>query len=209
MTMRRSVLGFVILLQACSSPPAPRRADPALPPGDLQPLAVGMSWDYVGALGDRHVHRVVGRETVGRFDCYVFEQQNGSDIRRLWMISDGRGLRHYRSQDGRSKPRDHDEPVVHFPLPAAVGDRWDYDADYGLTQVHHSGSIEAIESIQVPAGEFVCVKVRTIGKTDGAIVLEWTSWYAPGVGLVREEAKHDTGAGQDHYQIVLKSFKKA
>ena len=105
-------------------------------------------------------------------------------------------------------PRDFDDPAIHFRLPAAVGARWQYDADYGLISVRHTGTVEAVETVSVPAGEFRCVKVRTVGITDGATVVERVAWYAPGVGLVREESKFNVGAGEIKGRLDLKEYKK-
>jgi len=60
----------------------------------------------------------------------------------------------------------------------------------------------------VPAGRFRCVKVKIVGTHEKVRMVERTSWYAPGVGLVKEEALLNKGDGVERGSIALKEYKK-
>lgn len=207
MMKRALIVGLALLAASCAGPfrAKPRPEAPAGGP-ELQPLDAGRRWEYVGLNGERHVHRVAGTERLGRLDCVVFERVSGQDVQRLWMRNDASGLRHYRFQDGELAPRDLDDPAIHIAYPAQKGAAWSYSAVFGPVLLKYDVVVDAVQTIEVPAGRFHCVKVRTLGKADGATMVERSAWYAPGVGLVMEESTLNLGAGDIKGRLALTAY---
>jgi hypothetical protein len=207
---KRALAVVVIALSACADGPAEdpgtKPDDGPLPAGELQPLEVGRTWTYTGSLGEKQVRAITGRESVGRFDCVVYEIRTGSLVQRLWMRAEGDGLKHYRVQVNEQPFVDLDDAAIHYPLPAKPGTRWEYEVG-GLFPVNYSGKIEGVETVAVPAGSYRCLKVRTTGTKDKVTVTERIAWYAPGVGLVKEESTLNRGDGEERGVISLKEMK--
>ena len=85
---------------------------------------------------------------------------------------------------------------------------------YGVRQTHHAVLEPA--AVDVPAGRFTgCVRVDTValqagrrdGRDDGeALVLYYTDWYAPNVGLVRTRQSNRPDGGPPVAQIELLAY---
>jgi hypothetical protein len=209
MTRRLMVLTMAALAACSDGPSTPPEDDSNQPllAGDLQPLEVGRTWTYIGMLGERQVHTITGRDGVGRLDCVVYQIEAGSTIQRLWMRAEKDGVKHYRTQLGELGPVELDDAAVHYVLPATPGRTWQYE-EMGVLPVTYDGTIVGVESVEVPAGRFRCVKVRIVGTHEKVRMVERTSWYAPGVGLVKEEALLNKGDGVERGSIALKEYKK-
>ena len=99
-----------------------------------------------------------------------------------------------------ARGRDLPAPEPLLKLPAKAGDTWKVGAG-GPGGAGAVCTVGPEEEEEVPAGKFRAVRVETA--TDlGAVSLKTTSWYAPGVGLVKEV----TPAGARSATRVLKSF---
>ena len=85
---------------------------------------------------------------------------------------------------------------------------------YGVQQTHWIVPEPAI--VEVPAGRFVgCMRVETValhaGRHDGAydgepVVLYYSDWYAPNVGLIRTLQSNRPGGGPPMSQIELVAY---
>lgn len=170
-----------LLLASCAGPaPLPFRVDPT----DLQPLEIGMKWAY--STGGGHVQRrqVAGAARVGRFDCRVVESRTGDAIEKHWMRSEKDGLKVYRISDGRAVI-DFDDPQVLIKYPASPGVRWAFEERHGPVSLDVAGTYEADEDILLDKRTLRCARIRLVKSVQGQQVLDQTSWYALGVGLVR------------------------
>ena len=90
--------------------------------------------------------------------------------------------------------------------PLVPGFKWEWKGkDYTQTDVTESSQVIGFEKVSVPAGKFRAMKVIS-QVTGGAVVMNKTSWYADGVGLV----KTTTEAGKINYasELIDYSFKK-
>ena len=97
-----------------------------------------------------------------------------------------------------------DTPTPRIPLlklPAKAGNSWVYDPGHpGHCKTEYTIAAEA-ERVEVPAGRFTAVRVRT-NQTLGGKSVKSACWYAPRVGLVKV-ARED---GAEVFEYVLKSF---
>jgi hypothetical protein len=75
-----------------------------------------------------------------------------------------------------------------------IDDGNDGGVEIDFTGTYHKGTIDTIENITVPAGTFTCLKVHctgtlvfnsSVGQQKPPVQLDFTEWYARGIGLVR------------------------
>lgn len=75
-----------------------------------------------------------------------------------------------------------------------IDDGNDGGVEIDFTGTYHEGTIDTIENITVPAGTFTCLKVHytgtlvfnsSVGQQKPPVQLDFTEWYARGIGLVR------------------------
>ena len=174
-----SLLG--LLIASCAGPaPLPFRVDP----NDFNPLEVGMDWAY--STGGPFVQRrkVTGVQRVGRFDCRIVEAQTEKATEKHWMRSEKDGLKVYRVSAGL-EVIDFDDPLVLIKYPAVPGVRWAFEERHGLVTLDVAGAYEADEDVQVKKRTLRCARIRLVKSVQGQTVLDQTSWYARGVGLVK------------------------
>jgi hypothetical protein len=78
----------------------------------------------------------------------------------------------------------------HFLIDNGDGDPIEID----FIGTYHKGSVDTVEDITVPAGTFTCLKVHytgtlvfnsSQGQSRPPVQLDFTEWYARGIGLVR------------------------
>lgn len=197
-------MGVVLAIGAsgCRAASIPRPAGPTA--GDLQPLEPGYSWVYV-APGARQIRRVVGSEHVGRLLCTVMEWETGEAVERVWLRAESDGLKMYRISVG-DRRFDLDDPVVVIRYPSRVGDRWDYEERHGAVTLSVSALNQGEETVDVPAGRFSAARIHTIKTVGGETVLDQTSWYARGVGLVRMAVTYFEAGRQATSTLELESL---
>jgi hypothetical protein len=83
------------------------------------------------------------------------------------------------------------------------GDRWQIDlALPGHPDARVTRTLGRTEEVTVPAGRYKAVRVETEAKA-GKHTVKGTTWYAPGIGIVKEVVSSNNGLNQTN---VLKSF---
>jgi len=127
---------------------------------------------------------VTGAARIGRFDCRVVEARTGDAVEKHWMRSEKDGLKVYRISDGKSVI-DFDDPLVLIKYPAAPGVRWTFEERHGPVAMDVTGTYEADEDLLLGKRTLKCARIRLVKSVQGQQVLDQTSWYSRGVGLVR------------------------
>ncbi|MBS1705231.1 MAG: hypothetical protein JST40_05110 [Armatimonadetes bacterium] len=92
------------------------------------------------------------------------------------------------------------KPTLELPADVKPGKTWEVNTDVtptGSKPITLKGTYkaEAMEKVKVPAGEFDCLKVTLNAKaiTEGkTLVIQGTTWYAKGVGLIKQFLKTDS-----------------
>jgi hypothetical protein len=76
-------------------------------------------------------------------------------------------------------------PEAMLKLPAKPGDTWtvDYETPPHRDVVTATYTVGKVEDVEVPAGKFKAIRVES--NTTERLPGSSTSWYAPGVGLVK------------------------
>ncbi len=175
---------------------------PVLPtpgPKDYFPLAVGYRWVYQNEL-DEQVVRIVEDKIVENGQVYylVSEQVgdtdsvNGYKGQYLYQLqTNAILLENYTMTFGRVKGYVYGPllPIIKKPFDSSPwswgGQRFEENASPVSLQITWKASPE---KVSLPAGDFECYRVTATGQ--GTTV----SWYAPGVGLVKQSIKDSAGA---------------
>ena len=91
------------------------------------------------------------------------------------------------------------------PIPPQPGSTWRWSgAGRANVRVDESNEVLPSERIETPAGRFDALKVVTALEQGGVRAMK-TSWYAPGVGLVRQAT--DTSGMTSTTDLIDYSFK--
>lgn len=90
-------------------------------------------------------------------------------------------------------------------LPARAGDTWSGTdrLDGRLTRRY---TVAGEEDVTVPAGKYRAVRVDVEAVRGGGVMSRSSSWYAPGVGLVRVVSKNVAAVAPREVERVLETF---
>ena len=91
-----------------------------------------------------------------------------------------------------------DPPLVWLKVPFKAGDSWNFK----WMDEKGTDTVRGVEKVKVPAGTFDAVRVDS-EYTFAGKKMKHSSWYAPGVGRVKEISGSDK---EEMIEIVLKSF---
>jgi hypothetical protein len=205
------------------------------PVPDYFPLDVGSEWTYATDLaqGDWLVQALC-REAVGGADPHghAHEGEPGTKkperiehvvLVRTLAVPGGAGGRRttiakewFRRDDdgellcGRRRIGQEDAvldpPQLVLPADPAAKKQWDASFQANFTAMQVKSSVEAEETVRVPAGEFKALRVKVV-TTTGRGTGRATRWFAAGVGLVKEEVEVDAKGGPLRTRAELKSYR--
>jgi len=166
---------------------------------DLFPLNTGMRWTYkIQGQDDRLVVNVAGVDRIGEARCVRLEARLGNRViatEHLSLTKDG-AFRH------RLDSADIEPPLTICKFPATQGLTW--EAQYKINDKRATLSYEIEEEeITVPAGKYKAVAVRS-EIPDRAGAFRNTIWYAPKVGMVKQEIAD----GDRTVTLLLEKFER-
>lgn len=162
----------------------------------------------VSRVGDKRVYLEDGQSTYYSVVTKVEEGPDGVKLvteelgseksqqhphRVLAVSKDGVAI--YSGVDGKK----YDPPHVLLKLPAREGTRWEYKFPTG--RITYTYTVRGVERVEVPAGVFEAVRVDAEGRGEGTN--NYTTWYAPGIGEVKNTNTAGVGKG---YVRVLESY---
>ena len=137
--------------------------------------------------------RIVGQEHVDGIQCFrvemVDEFGNVVQTEHLSIRPDG----HYRHSMNKDQ---FTPPLRILALPAKVGTRWKNSCTVQGIRLSTSSNIEAEETITVPAGTFETIRVKV-----DAGLLTTTTWYAPGIGAVKQSVNKSIQSQRDDSEL--------
>jgi hypothetical protein len=201
-----STLALALFLVAVTA--AARKPKSEKPGADYFPLRVGDSWTYRNSESGGYTLKVLSEEPQqGGPVRYVVEVRSEVVIQNLFSKPAGWVLLHaenYLEHEGLKAT--YEPPKQYLPNPPVIGQKWEWTGkDPTQTERRETNHVVGFENVTVPAGKFRAMKV-TSEISGGAIPMIKTSWYAPGVGLV----KSATQGGQIKYgsELTDYSFKK-
>lgn len=182
----RPLLASVLLLLILAMSAAAQKS--AVPARDYFPLKVGDSWTYRNDEDESEFTvKVLGEE----------KQPDGTLIYQVERLVGMRNLYWYAKTPGwvlmrrEANPEQEGIEVKHEPArqflknPLVTGAKWTWKGK-GLTgtDILEISTVEGPRVVTTPAGRFRAMKV--VSKvTDGDAAVTRTTWYAPGVGLVK------------------------
>ena len=180
--MKRLILALGIL--AAFIPSAPATGAPA---GDYFPLNQGTVWVYRTTRGPDLMLRVSGTGQVGDVTCTLIESiSNGMVTQRECFRREGDTVfayvRAYPSGNVLLQP-----PQPMLRLPPSVGQAWLWEGKVGDGTARLQLQWARTEQVTVPAGTYAAAQLYLEGTVAAEQVQSWR-WYAPGVGMVKEDS---------------------
>ena len=193
---------------AIAAPPiAPVVAAPA---PSLFPLVVGATWVRKNDDGSEATSRVTGSKTVGTRQCVVIERkavERGRERteRTCYVATAAEVLVvEFTNQRGELSLSNPPRPVL--KLPPRVGQAWSWSPADSAFDLKITSKWVGEESIKVTAGTFKAWKLQTVTTGEETEITSFT-WYAPGVGVVRNDRKGHRGDRQISGWTELISYK--
>lgn len=174
----------------------------AWPAGSYFPMSEGWSWTYHWSAKDQEFDYTVevvksepGRSLLRTRMPRVLTQEWYEERQDALVVS---GL-----EDPEGTRVVYTPPRAYLTYPLSAGRKWEWSGTLGESApIRDRNRVISESSIQVPAGTFTCLVVETI-TTQGDGSLNQLSYYAPGVGLVKNVS--DSAAGR--WVSVLKSYR--
>lgn len=177
--------------------------DPAKAAPFLQ-IKEGAVWTYV--TGDKEGKiKVTGRETIGQVETFVLTTDMAGDTSvKEFITIDATGIRMLRQAAG-SNTTDYNPPIVRLKLPPVDKDTWEWKGEIGKEKASIVYTNNGEEEITVPGGKYKAWKISAVMEI-GGVKHTGTNWFAPGIGLIRQQSEFESGGKKHKSLIELKSF---
>jgi len=201
---------LALTLWGCEGPPVENR---------FLPLGEGRTWRYKvtprqvfdGEELVLEVTNLKARELKGRYVTPVRYELDGRPSIQFLGVDDQGVYRWAVQAPEDAPPKFESDSAYYLMYPLKLGKSWEEEAETAFLPkpVHltiKSKIDKTGETVSVPAGDFTdCVKVRTEGSKRipvpgsysrfGIVSIQYDTWYAPDVGMVKSEAEElDNGA---------------
>jgi hypothetical protein len=200
--------GLLLLVLAASAPPAPPAS--AGPAPSLFPLVTGAVWVRKSEEGIEATTRVVGPKTVGTTRCIAAERkavERGRErIDRTCFVVTSSEVIVIEITTPRGELAVINPPRPAMKLPPRVGQTWSWSPADSAFELKITSKWIGEETVKVPAGTYKAWKLQTITTGEDSEITSYT-WYAPGVGVVRNERKGHRGDRQISGWSELISYK--
>jgi hypothetical protein len=194
-----------LLIFLLAAVPAPLfAADPPPPGEDLFPLAINNRWTYrvqpfagpgQPVQDDRFVIQVVRKEMIGEQTCFLLEGRLRDRVTATEHVAFTKdGLTRFRADNYDITP-----PVTVLRPTTPAKAPWTIDYQLGDRKAT-AGFWQESRDVRVPAGTFRGA-TTVHGDVNGT---QTTGWYAPGVGMVRQ----DITEGKRTTRLELEKFEK-
>lgn len=171
---------------------------------DYFPLGKGSQWTY-SCNGVEAIYRVTDDAMADGKMCSVTETIiDGQAVQKLYFIKTDKEILEVMKQKfvGSTTIYSPPQPLMRFPV--KVGDSWEWKGDLANNNSADLRSkVTRKEKISTPAGNFDTMKIETEGFVNNTTATKMEMWFAPNVGLVKEEFMY----GVDTVSLVLKSYK--
>ncbi len=170
-------------------------AAPAAPPADYFPLIPGTVWIYRTNVGRNLLLTVGGVGQVGGVDCRVLEGiVEGNLVQRECFRRDGGTVYAYvRAYAQGNVVLTPPQPML--LLPPKVGQAWTWEGKAGEVPAGMTFQWARTEPVTVPAGSYATAQLYLEGSVGPERVQSWR-WFAPGVGMVKEDSVAQTSDGR-------------
>lgn len=158
---------------------------PAPTAPDYYPLKVGTKWHYQIQVGKQTIPAVsIAREeeTINqvklvRLECEI----DGKLAATEHLASTPEGIFRHRYNGLKCEP-----PLHILRLPVKKGETWRSDLVVGPERGSFS-AVTDMAKVEVPAGQYDAVTVRTMVKMPNGSIIITKYWFAAGVGIVKQE----------------------
>ena len=153
------------------------------PTKPFYPLAVGNEWTYRvnGNNSNTFVLKVKEKTKIEKLTCYVFALKDDKELPSEYVCEKKDGL--YRVKIGKDKLIK--PPLLILKLPVKKKLSWKVNSEVGIDEIR--GEFQAtLETIDVPAGKFSCIKVKSVNLNVLGSEMKITAWYARDVGQVKQ-----------------------
>ncbi len=195
MLKMKAIAGLVVMLVAalpCQAQQTSPKAETKEKTPDYYPLKIGSKRHYLVEVGN-------GRKVVFMYQIAKVENTDGKRLARVEMVVNGEvksveeigieggGIFRYRTNDVPISP-----PECLLKYPVKAGETWTAETKTGDQPGTLRASTGNKEEVEVPAGKYQAISVKTEMTSSGSRV-RITSWFAPDVGIVKQMIEMQSG----------------
>jgi len=176
----------------------------------LFPLVVGATWVRKSDEGTEATSKVVGPKTVGTTRCIVIERkavERGRErVTRSCYLATAAEILVIETTNMRGELQVLNPPRPQLKLPPRAGQTWSWSPTDSAFDLKIVEKWIGEESIKTPAGTYKAWKMQTVTTGEDFSLTSFT-WYAPGIGVVRNERKGHRGDREIKGWSELVSYK--
>ncbi|MDQ7822485.1 MAG: hypothetical protein RDV48_06785 [Candidatus Eremiobacteraeota bacterium] len=178
------------------------------------PMKVGYQWLYEtkveGLQQPIKLEVKINRtEKVDNDECFVLESfvnSSGESLQKEYYAQTSEGVTLFKicwpDQEVMREP-----PELVLKTPVTVGQEWKWQGKVLDEKASYQFKVEKTERIKALDRELDCFKIIIRGKHDRGLEYEINRWFAPGIGMVKEESTRREGTKEAKMTALLKSFK--
>lgn len=191
---------------------------------DLMPLQVGSEWVYDATVTSLARSKPVRSTVTAEAKCVLADGREVHQLRvetadeksphfEAWSVGDD-GITRFLAVDARRRGAIAFDatPLAWLRLPGKAGSQWQWQGKHDIAVAfpergwtHVAEIVAGEELVAVPAGSFRAVHVRVVSSHDGQAQLHRDLWFAPNVGIVREQHRD----AEMSFQRELVAFRTA
>jgi hypothetical protein len=157
------------------------------------PLNPGTVWVYRASPNGEFILRVGGTNKVGPADCRVIETviQGNVTQQECYRIEQDGVYTYQRDTPSGSVVLTPPQRILASPV--LVGEKWQWNGRVGQQPVVFYYTWSRRETVTTPAGTFSTMQLYFEGNPAPQVRIQSWRWFAPGVGLVKEDTTLQQG----------------
>lgn len=168
------------------------------------PMNPGTVWVYRANSGGEFMLRVGGTVRVGPADCRVIETliEGAVTQQECYRLEKDGVYTVQRSTATGSVLLTPPQRILASPV--SVGEKWQWSGRIGEQPIVFSYTWARRESVTIPAGTFDAMQLYFEGNPGPQVRIQSWRWFAPGVGLVKEDTtlQQGTQTSRNYAELV-------
>lgn len=152
------------------------------------PLTPGTVWTYRTNTSGEVIMRVGPAVRLGAVECRIIDTVVGGTTtqRECYRVTADGVYAHQRSYAAGSMQLEPPQRMLATPM--AVGQVWQWIGRIGEQEVVFNYTWARRETTVVPAGQFTAMQLYFEGNIGPQVRIQSWRWFAPGVGMVKEDS---------------------
>lgn len=175
---------------------------------DYFPLSTGNTWRYKTNMGSPLTVVVKNQKTIGDWNCFVVESftyDKKNCVKSDYFAQKDDGIYCLRSSFPVTSMF-FDPPITILRFPLKKGLSWKWTGKIGIFDAKYFYRVLGRESLLILGKKYSAIKVHVKGNTSVIGDYEADRWYAPNIGMIKEDSKTIKDNNEIHVVLELASY---